>query len=204
MELKKKIRDQRQRLLLLLAREGSEPAFQQLYRQVYPPVAAYVRKRVPNSQDADDVISEVFRKFLQGLDGFNSERGSVLTWVVSMARHGVIDYQRKRRPVMVDCDELAGVLAGDRPEALQRLIKRDDLRRVQALLLRQPPEIREMFDLRFGRGLRVSQVAAVMEISGDAAKQRFARVLKQLRAELRDEERISGNRKGESPWAVTD
>jgi len=99
---------------------------------------------------------------------------------------------------------MAEILAGTRPGALQVLIQEEDLLRVQALLLKQTPEIREMFDLRFGQGLRVREVAAVMGIGPDAAKQRFARTLKQLQLQLRDEKSTGSRRKGASPWAVTD
>lgn len=203
LELKKKLRDKHHQLLMLLARKGNEDAFQRLYGEIYDPVAAYVNRRVGNTADAEDIIADVFRKFLMRMDSFDSSKGSVLTWIVSMARHGVIDHYRRSKPATVDSDDMAEVLAGTRPGALQSLIQKEDLLQVQALLLKQPPEIREMFDLRFGQGLRVRQVAAVMGISPDAAKQRFARTLKQLRWQLRDE-KSTKSRKGTRPWATTD
>ncbi len=203
MELKKKLRDRHHRLLMLLARKGNEDAFRRLYQGIYDPVAAYVNRRVAHTVDAEDIIADVFRKFLMRMDSYDSTKGSVLTWVVSMARHGVIDHYRRSKPATVDSDELAEILAGTRPGALQSMIQEEDLLRVQALLLKQPPEIREMFDLRFGQGLRVKEVAAVMGISPDAAKQRFARTLKQLRAQLRDEKSMK-SRKGTRPWATAD
>lgn len=208
MELKKKLRDKRHSLWLLLARKGNEDAFKRLYREIYDPVAAYVKRRVVNEADAEDIIAEVFAKFLARLDSFDSKRGSVLTWVVTMARNTVIDHHRRSQPVTVDSDEMAELLAGGGPGVLQTLIQTEDLLRVRALLLKQPAIIREMFDLRFGQGMRVKEVAQVVGLSPDAAKQRFARTFKQLQVELRDErnEQRIGNksRKGENPWAVTD
>ena len=203
LELKKKLRDKHHQLLLMLARKGNEDAFRRLYREIHDPVAAYVNRRVMNSADAEDIIADVFQKFLLRLDSYDSGKGSVLTWIVSMTRHAVIDHHRKLRSVTVDSDELAELLAGSRPGALYNLIQEEDLLRVQALLLKQSPQTREMFELRFGQGLRIREVAAVMGIGNDAAKQRFARTLKKLRAELRDENPIE-SRKGESSWAVTD
>jgi len=204
LELKKTLRDRHHQLLLLLARKGNEDAFQRLYREIYDPVAAYVNRRVSNTADAEDIIAGVFHSFLARLDSFDSGKGSVLTWIVSMARHAVIDHHRRIKPVTVSPEDMAEVLAGSRTGALQNLIRDEELSRVQALLLKQPPDIREMFELRFGRGLRVREVAAVMGISPDAAKQRFARTLKQLQLQLRDEKSTRGRRKGESPWAMTD
>ncbi len=204
MELKKKLRDKHHHLLLLLARKGNEDAFQRLYREIYDPVSAYVKRRVVNTADAEDIIAEVFGKFLTGLDSFNGKKGSVLTWIVSMARHAVIDHHRRAVPATVDSTELAEMLASTQPGALQKMIQEENLKRLQVLLAKQSPETREMFELRFGQGLRVREVARVMEIGHDAAKQRFARTLNQLRVELRDEKPRRSNRKGESPWVVTD
>ena len=203
LELKKKLRDKHHQLLLMLARKGNEDAFRRLYREIHDPVAAYVNRRVMNSADAEDITADVFQKFLLRLDSFDSGKGSVLTWIVSMTRHAVIDHHRRVRPVTVDSDEMAELLAGSRPGALHNLIQEEDLLRVQALLLKQSPLTREMFDLRFGQGLRIREVAAVVGIGHDAAKQRFARTLKELRVELRDDNPII-SRKGEGSWAVTD
>jgi len=204
LELRKKLRDKRHRLLMMLARKGNENAFARLYGEVYDPVAAYVNRRVMNQTDAEDLISDIFRKFLLRMDSFDGEKGSVLTWVVSIARNAVIDHHRRVKPVTVDSDELAELLAGGKASALQTLIQEEELLLVHSLLQKQPPLIREMFDLRFGQGLMVREVAEVVGISFDAAKQRFARATKQLQAEWAVEATGSGNGKGGSQWAATD
>ena len=75
---------------------------------------------------------------------------------------------------------------------------------MQRLVARQPAEIREMFALRFEQGLRVREVAQVLGLGEEAAKQRFARTLRKIQLQLRDEEKVIGKGKGESPCAATD
>lgn len=198
------MRDRRQRVLLALARRGNEDAFRRLYRELYDPVNRYVQRRVPHREDAEDLVSQVFQRFLQRLDGFDPARGSVMTWVVTMARSAVIDHHRRSRPQGQNVDALAEVLAGSQPDALQHLVRDEELHTVYRLLSRQPADIREMFALRYGQGLRVREVAAVMGVGEDAAKQRFARTFRKLQLQLRDEEKDIGERKGESPCAATD
>lgn len=198
------MRDRRQRVLLALARRGHEDAFRRLYLELYDPVNRYVQRRVPQREDAEDLVSLVFQRFLQRLDGFDPARGSVMTWVVTMARSAVIDHHRRSRPADGDVDELAEVLAGNHADALQHLVQDEELHTVYRLLSRQPADIREMFALRFGQGLRVREVATVMGMGEDAAKQRFARTFRKLQLQLRDEEMAIGQRKGESPCAAND
>ncbi len=84
--------------------------------------------------------------------------------------------------------KMADVLAADQKDPLGSMIRNEDLRQVKHLLRREPDDVREMFALRFGQGLRVREVAAVMNLGEAAVKQRFARTLRKIRQELLAEE----------------
>jgi RNA polymerase sigma-70 factor (ECF subfamily) len=161
---------------------------------LYGPVAGYVAARTGNVHDAEDLTSTVFHRFLERLDRFETNRGSVMTWILAMARNAVIDHHRRldahgaARRKSMPVEELADVLAGDGTDPLGSLIRDENLRLIRQLLRREPDEVREMFALRFGQGLRVREVAAVMNLGEDAVKQRFARTLKKIRLELLAEE----------------
>jgi RNA polymerase sigma-70 factor (ECF subfamily) len=127
-----------------------------------------------------------------------------MTWTLTMARNAVIDQLRRARPQAVDVDELADQLAGPHTGPLNRLVRDEELQAISRHLARQPADIREMFALRFEQGLRVREVAEVMGLSPDAAKQRFARTIRKLQLQLRDEDKGTGQSKGESPCAATD
>jgi RNA polymerase sigma-70 factor (ECF subfamily) len=190
LDLKRRMRDGRHGLWLKLARRGNEDAFRRLYGELYDPVAGYIAQRTANVHDAEDLTGAVFHKFLTRLDRFEAKRGSVMTWILTMARTVVIDHHRRldahgaarKNPVPVE--ELADVLAGTRTDPLGSLIRDENLRQIRQLLRREPDEIREMFALRFGQGMRSREVAAVMGLKEAAVKQRFARTLKKIRQEL--------------------
>ena len=194
MDLKRNLRDGRHGLWLRLARLGNEDAFRRLYGELYDPVAGYIAARTNNVHDAEDLTSAVFQKFLERLDRFEAGRGSVMTWILAMARNAVIDHHRRQgahgsaRARSVPVEELAEVLAADQRDTLGSLIRNEDLRQIRQLLLREPDDVREMFSLRFGQGLRVREVAAVMNLGEAAVKQRFARTLRKIRQELLAEE----------------
>jgi RNA polymerase sigma-70 factor (ECF subfamily) len=160
---------------------------------------------VHNPEDAEDICSNVFKNFLLRLDKFDHLRGSVMTWIVTMARNAVIDYYRTMRPAAEDAGYLGGTLgetlADGRPNPLQQMISNEEADRIRRIVARQPAEVREMFSLRFEQGLRVKEVAEIMGLSPDAAKQRFARAFRKLQQELRDEDKP---RRGEKPCAATD
>ena len=188
------MRDGRHGLWLRLARRGNEDAFRRLYGELYDPVAGYIAARTNNVHDAEDLTSAVFQKFLERLDRFEAGRGSVMTWILAMARNAVIDHHRRldahgsARKSPVPVEELAEVLAADQQDPLGSLVRDEDLRQIRQLLHREPDDVREMFALRFGQGLRVREVAAVMNLGEAAVKQRFARTLRKIRQELLAEE----------------
>ena len=194
MDLKRRTRDGRHVLWLRLARLGNEDAFRRLYGELYDPVAGYIAARTNNVHDAEDLTSAVFHKFLERLDRFEAGKGSVMTWILAMARNAVIDHHRRldahgsARKGPVPVEELAEVLAADQRDTLGSLVRNEDLRQVRQLLRREPDDVREMFALRFGQGLRVREVAAVMKLGEAAVKQRFARTLRKIRQELLAEE----------------
>lgn len=194
MDLKRRLRDTRHGLWLRLARRGNEDAFRRLYGELYDPVAGYIAARTAISHDVEDLTGMVFHRFLERLDRFETGKGSVMTWVLAMARNAVIDHHRRldahgaARKQAVCAEEMADVLAADQADPLGSLIRDENLRQIAGMLRREPDEVREMFALRFGQGLRVREVAKVMDLGEDAVKQRFARTLKKIRLELLAEE----------------
>jgi RNA polymerase sigma-70 factor (ECF subfamily) len=59
--------------------------------------------------------------------------------------------------------------------------------RLRELLARQPAEIRELFALHYGQGLRLREVAAMLELSEDAVKQRLSRARREIRKQWQDD-----------------
>lgn len=190
LDLSTTMRDARQRLLLELARRGSEEAFRRLYAELYDPVCRYVGARVRGADEAEDLVAVVFARLVEGLGGFDAARGPVTAWVLGMARHAVVDHHRRRaafggaRRAESLTDDLHDVLAADLPDALGTLVRDEEVRAVRAWVRRQDPEVRELLDLRFGQGLTSREAAQVMGLTPAAVRKRCERALRQMRQEL--------------------
>lgn len=162
------------------AAAGDRTSFVELYRELYGPTWGFVRARVQSRADAEDLVSLVFHRVLEKLHQFDPARGSVRTWVLAMAKNAIIDHHRRRRtPAAVDDIEEVVVDGGLTP--LELLEHEQHARVARELLARQPAEIREMFALRFGDGLRYREIAELLGLSEAAVKQRFSRTLRELR-----------------------
>ncbi len=142
-------------------------------------VYGYCAARVSVRADAEDLTSSVFHRVVDRMQTYDASRGSVRAWVLTIARNALIDHLRRSRrhaPWSEVEDALADARYGPQTEAVdERLLK------VRAALAAYPPQVREMFALRYGDGLRTKEIASLLELSEAAVKQRFSRVLRELK-----------------------
>jgi RNA polymerase sigma-70 factor (ECF subfamily) len=183
MSLRETLEDARLSRQARKAVDGDAEAFRRLYRALHPVVWRYVSRRLASRADVEDLVSRTFTRMVEHLHRFDAARGSVRAWSIGIARNAVIDHlraQRSRGAVADEVEQLADA-AFDPAGALEADERDAELR---ALLSEYPPVVREMFSLRFGDGLRVREIAVLMDVSEAAVKQRFARTLRELRGKL--------------------
>ena len=185
MSLKTTIRQKRHAHLLKYALRGDERSFQSLYRELYVDVINYVSRKVRNKQDAEDLVSTVFHRFLVNLESYDSHRGSVLAWITTIARNIVTDHLWARRDaIALGEDSTADV--DPRGDVLSRLIEAEQLDHIIAELTSFPEEINELFSLRVGMGMSWREISQLTGWSESAARMRFSRTIKELRNRLRE------------------
>jgi len=71
--------------------------FDELCRANLARVFNYVRYRVLNTVVAEDVTADIFTSAFENLNSYRSERGTVSTWLFTIARRRVADYFRRSR-----------------------------------------------------------------------------------------------------------
>ena len=67
---------------------------EKLYSDYHLKVSRYVSSRVQNTCDVEDLVSQVFLKVYKSLDGFDSSKASISTWIYTITRNTVIDFFR--------------------------------------------------------------------------------------------------------------
>lgn len=158
--------------------------FEEVCAEQLLPVWRFVRARIPQHADAEDVTSEVFARAARGWERYDGRRGSPGAWLLGIARHAVADWWRRRGRELAS-ERLEGAAAAqasaeDEPEAaLLGAETRDELRvRMSALT----PRERDALALRFGAGLRAAEVGSVLGVSETAARMLVYRAVSKLRA----------------------
>lgn len=150
---------------------GKAGAATQFYRVYAPKVRRYLQGRLGSEADVEDILQD---SFLSAFDSLPLYRGasSVLTWLLSIARHELADFYRKRyvRAVVEKTVPLfeETLLSVDTPEfALHKKHLHHQFSRAYKSLSRQ---YRKILSLRFELGLSVREVSVRMNLSFKATE----------------------------------
>jgi RNA polymerase sigma-70 factor (ECF subfamily) len=162
------------------AQAGDREAFRRLYRALYGPVSAYVGRRVRRREDAEDIVGQVFFRLLESLGRVDTRRGTVLAYVLSMARNALAD--EARRGHLAAPEEVLAALPDPAGSPLERLESREESAAVRAELAALPAETRELLVLRYADGLRYAEIAQMVGLSEAAVRQRTSRAVRDIRA----------------------
>ena len=161
-----------------------------LYRQHGPLIFAWLLKQAHSWEDAEDLLLEVFLAAFEQSRLLAVPEEKRLAWLLSVAQHKLVDYYRlSGRRQHVPLESVADVLESDEAltpeEVVLRRERNADLRvALQAL----PRTQREVVQLRFGEGLRCTEIATVLGKREGAVRILLWRALSFLRARYRKEQ----------------
>jgi RNA polymerase sigma factor (sigma-70 family) len=167
-------------------REASAAFVRRFQRRVY----GLARTIVGDPGTAEDVSQEAFVRAWRYAASYDARRGTVLTWLLTIARNVAVDRLRLRQPEPLDPETLASKLqlqdarvAGDEHAALA---DREELRQALAVL---PGEQRRALLLAAFFGRTAAEVAELEAIPLGTAKTRIRTALNRVRdqMEVRDE-----------------
>src|SRR5471032_1316158 len=83
--------------LIVRVAAGDESAFSALFDRWQPVVRAVADRILSDADEADDVVEETFWQAWRGAARFDASRGSVQTWLLTIARTRSLDRLRARR-----------------------------------------------------------------------------------------------------------
>jgi RNA polymerase sigma-70 factor (ECF subfamily) len=162
-------------------RERAETALTRLYQKHSRNVYGLARRMVHDLAASEEIVQDVFMKLWQHAEQFDARRGSVGTWLMTIAHHASIDHLRRvtSRPVMYPEEPVLETIA-DAAQPQERLdgVLIGDAMRVLGL------DERELIELAYFEGLTHTQIAARTRIPLGTIKTRIRSALLRLREHL--------------------
>ena len=176
------------------AQSGDLEAFRELYLATHESLYRYVLGEMRNTEEAKELVQEVFVRAWEALDSFRGE-ASFLGWTFRIARNLLIDQSRarKRHPVIsldaplgedpeeTRIDRVAG--KGPGPEA--QAVNAEEQGRFRRALAGLPEIQRAVFILREWEGMEYRDIAVRLDLNEGTVKSRLARAREALVAAMR-------------------
>ena len=149
---------------------------ERIYIEFKDKVARYVRGKIGNEHDSEDVVSDVFVKVFNGLSDFDENKASLSTWIFTITRNAVIDYFRASKRL---CELPEELYSEDDTE--QNIINAEMLERLADALERLNERERDIIVLHYYSGRTLKDIAEAMGISYSYIKLLHGGALKALR-----------------------
>jgi RNA polymerase sigma-70 factor, ECF subfamily len=155
-------RDSALAALLQQAAGGSVSAFEAFYDQTLGYAHALARRMLRSSGDLDDVLAAAYFQVWRELHRFDAQRGSAVTWLLTIVRSRALDALRHARVSDEHASaEEASDLASDEPGPDELLQTTQAGARLEIALAGLHPQERWVLALAYYRELSHSQIASV-------------------------------------------
>lgn len=157
--------------------------FEILYDRYHMQIYRYLYAHLKHEHDAADLMQQVFLQAWSQRQTYESKRGSVATWLFSIAHHRLIDFYRMSRP-SISWESIPELTAMDQnPEA--QIIEEETIAQVRKLLEALPQPEQELLALRFAARLSSAEIASVVGKSEAATKKQLTRLIQRLQDQYR-------------------
>jgi RNA polymerase sigma-70 factor (ECF subfamily) len=171
-----------------IPRPGSEVADGETFADAYQlhlyAVFNYCLFRVQDREVAEDLAADTFERAWQNRHRYNPNRAAFQTWLLTIARNIIIDWQRSqsRRPLVRLTDQ--------QPSSAPLLdihFEESDLHsRLRQLVRTLEAQEQELIALKFGAGLNNREIAKIIDKSETAVGSSLHRAMQKLRMQWKE------------------
>lgn len=166
-------------------RARDEAALGELYDQYGKTAYSVVLRIVRRPDTAEDLVQETFLRVWTRIGTYNVQRGTLYTWILTIARHLAIDYTRtaigQGRERGANLDEIERVLFADPESTVRQSI---NSRLVVKALEKLEPKYRQLVEMAYFDGMSHSELAEKLELPLGTVKTWLRAALQQLRQDL--------------------
>ena len=166
---------------------GDAAALKGLYDRYAALLYGVILRMVGQAAEAEDVLQQVWIQAWRGAASYDPARGSVASWLLTMARSRALDRLRSLASRRREGGTEAPVPDPRSPDPAAGLESRGRAERVRAALDRIDPRHREVLELAFFGGLTQAEIAARLGKPLGTVKTWARTGLTTLRAALADE-----------------
>ena len=167
---------------------GDQAAFADLYDTIAPLVHGVVLKVVRDPSQAEEVVQEVFVELWRVAPRFDPARGTVTSWVATIAHRRAVDRVRSEQSARNRVERESTRVERPHDDVADSVVAVDqsqfDRRRVRRALDRLTSMQREAVELAYFSGYTYREVAVLLDVPEGTVKTRIRDGMIRLRDEL--------------------
>ena len=169
--------------LIIRLKEGDMTAFDEIYKRYNKLLYGFAFRIVKFSQDAEDIVHDVFLKLWQNRTGID-EKMSFRSYLFTIAYHTTISILRKKT-VSDEYVEALKKLQNEGSNDVDIEMEFNELNnKLQSEIEKLPQRQKEIYRLSREKGLTYSQIAGELNISVNTVENHMAKALKYLRSKI--------------------
>ncbi len=180
-----RLNDEHKALIGKVAASRDRSAFESLFAHFGPRVKTLMLKAGTGHAQAEDLVQDVMMTVWRKVDLYAPERGTVSTWIYTIARNARIDRLRRNssRPYE-DLDDVD--LVSEDADAEAETLAGQQATRIAEALKELPKEQREIIELAFVHDLPQSEIATKLALPLGTVKSRMRLSYAKLRTMLEE------------------
>jgi RNA polymerase sigma-70 factor, ECF subfamily len=150
---------------------GDSKAVVQFYKSYSPRILAYLSKKLPRLEDAQEIVNDVFMEAIDSLSFLQKEK-NVSAWLYRIAHNKMVDFYRKKKikSILLSQVPFLQIVANEinQPEFQ---FEKDKIRDgIEKILLSLPEDYRKILKLRYEEGFPVKMLAKKLNLSFKATE----------------------------------
>lgn len=142
--------------------------------KLYNPLLGYIKKRVNNSEDAEDLTQEVFLKLSKtDIDSIKN----VSNWVYTIAKNSITDYYRKKKVILEELNDHSIENDSDNGNAIKEMSSC-----IMTFIHQLPADYQDIKILSEIEGIPQKEIAQQLQLNYVTVRSKIQRGRKKMKA----------------------
>lgn len=155
------------------------PSYADFYDTHYRRVVYYIKKKIGNPYDAEDLASEIFMYCYSHYDDYDPNKSSLSTWLYLIVNSRIKNHYRDTK-AYVELESLVGVLSDDSVDLDACVYLQQIRQQLEAAIRKLPERQRRIVTMRYFEERTNNEIAAELGMTQVNVRVQLSRALNAL------------------------
>jgi len=161
---------------------GDSEAVIQFYKSYSPRILSYLSRKLPRTEDAQEITNDVFLEAIDSLTLLQKEN-NLSAWLYGIAHNKMVDFYRKRKikSILLSQVPFLQIVASEMSQPEFQFEKNKIRDGIETALHEISEKYREILRLHYEEGIPIKKIAVILNLSFKAAESLLFRARQSFR-----------------------